>query len=86
MTTHVRSQSERKAEWLAHCHLDKSASDQWLRRKIISLFELEKPDEAESLLLTLADVWLTMFDLPVAECPKHKARMFEIAQRVFPVE
>jgi hypothetical protein len=79
----MRSPAERKQEWLDHSGLDHSADDRWLRDKIAALFDIEQPTAAQERLLAMADLRLTLLDLPAAAYRTHKAELFAMVQSQF---
>jgi hypothetical protein len=79
----MRSSAERKQEWLNYSGLNHSDDDRWLRDKVASLFDVPHPSPSQGELMGMADTWLTMFDLPMAGSPVHKAEMFAKAQAEF---
>ena len=79
----MRSSAERKQEWLNYSGLNYSDDDRWLRDRVASLFDLPHPSPSQAELIGMADIWLTMFDLPVAGSPVHKAKMLAVAQAEF---
>jgi hypothetical protein len=79
----MRSPADRKHEWLSYGGLGYSEDDRWLRDNIASLFDVLRPSPSQTELMNLADTWLTMFDLPVAGSPTHKAKMFAVARAEF---
>ena len=72
-----------KAEWLKYSGLDYSVRDRWLRDKIAGLFDLKNPNDAQKRLLSMADLRLTLADLPPEAYPNHKAELMALAEAEF---
>jgi len=76
----MRTQASLKDEWLRYSGLDYSDDDRWLRDMVASLFELEILNEEQQKLLHMADLHLTLMDLPAAAKPGHKSEMMTFAR------
>ncbi len=79
----MRSRKERKEEWLEYCGWHYSADERWFRDKIAKLFDLETPNESQQRLLFMADLRLTLFDLPDAAYPTHEAELKALLVKEF---
>jgi|EndMetStandDraft_8_1072994.scaffolds.fasta_scaffold348609_1 hypothetical protein len=81
----MRTRASLKEEWLTYSGLDHCDNDRWLRDKIAALFDIEQPSEAHESLLRMADLCLTLADLPAGAYPDHKAELMLMAQSLFGV-
>jgi hypothetical protein len=79
----MRTRRELKREWLRFSGLDYSADDRWVRDNIAALFDVKQPSEAQQRLLSMADMRLTLMDLPSAAWPNHKQQLMTLAQAEF---
>jgi hypothetical protein len=79
----MRTRKELKKEWLRFSGLDYSADDRWVRDNIAALFDVKQPSEAQERLLSMADMRLTLMDLPSAAWPNHKEQLMALAQAEF---
>jgi hypothetical protein len=76
----MRTRKELKKEWLRLSGLDTSADDRWVRDNIAALFDVKQPSEAQERLLSMADMRLTLMDLPSAAWPNHKQELMALAE------
>ena len=79
----MRTPKELKKEWLRFSGLDHSADERWVRDNIAALFDVKQPNEAQSRLLSMADMRLTLMGLPSAAWPNHKEELMALAQAEF---
>ena len=54
-----------------------------MRDNIAALFDVKQPNEAQSRLLSMADMRLTLMGLPSAAWPNHKEELMALAQAEF---
>jgi hypothetical protein len=80
----MRTRADLKNEWLRYSGLNYSDDDCWLRNTVASLFDLETPNEDQKELLHMADLHLTLMDLPAGAKPGHKDDMMAFARSLFP--
>jgi hypothetical protein len=78
----MRSRQDRKNEWIKYSGLNYSKEDRWLRDKIAALFDIEEPNEDQRHVLHMADLRLTLFDLPGGAYPNHKEELMALAQKL----
>jgi hypothetical protein len=78
------TEPELKADWLRCSGLDYSDEDRWLRDTVASLYDLETLNEDQQKLLHMADLHLTLMDLPAAAKPGHENDMMLFARSHFP--
>lgn len=83
-TAPMRTRADRKNEWLRYSNLNYSADDRWLRDTVASLFDLKALTEDQQRLLHMADLHLTLNDLPARAKPGHKEEMMSFARSLFP--
>jgi hypothetical protein len=72
-----------KEEWIRYSGLDWSDEDRWLGDNIAALLDVKEPDEQQRRLLQMADLRLSLFDLPAGAKTKHKEELLSLAQRQF---
>jgi hypothetical protein len=72
-----------KEEWLRCSGWDSSTEKIRLREKIAALSDLENPNEAQQRLLHMADLRLTLMDLPLGARPNHEAELLALARAEF---
>jgi hypothetical protein len=78
-----RSRQDHKDEWIKYSGLDYSDQDRWLRDRIAALFDVEEPNEQQRHVLHMADLRLTLFDLPAGAYPNHKEELMTLARELF---
>jgi hypothetical protein len=78
----IRNRADRKDEWLRYSGLDYSEEDRWLRDKIAALFDIENPNEDQRRVLSMADLRLTLADLPAKAYPNHKQELMALARKL----
>jgi hypothetical protein len=79
----MRSEADLKEEWPRCSGLNDSAEDVWLRDKVASLFNLAKPNEEQDHLLWMAEMRLTLLDLPSSAWRSHKEELMALARKMF---
>lgn len=72
-----------KEEWLRYSGWDASERDRWLRDKIAALFDLADPSPRQQRLLQMADLRLTLQDLPSSAYPGQEAELRALAEIEF---
>ena len=72
-----------KQEWVTCSGLDRTPEDIWLRHKIAKLYDLKEPTESQRQLLHMADLRLTLGDLPANAYPTHEAELRALALEEF---
>src|SRR5262245_40032989 len=79
----MRSRQDRKNEWLEYSGLNYSKEDRWVRDNIAALFDIEEPNEDQRRVLHMADLGLTLGDLPRGAYPTHKEELMALALKLF---
>jgi hypothetical protein len=72
-----------KQEWLTYSDLNRTPEDIWLRHKIAKLFDLREPSESQSQLRCMANVGLSLSDLPANAYPNHETELRALALKEF---
>ena len=72
-----------KQEWLKYTPWLHSEDDNWLWENVTKLFDIKQPTDLQHRILSDADLFLTLMDLPPAAKPNHKAEMMDRAELEF---
>lgn len=72
-----------KQEWLRFSGWDSTEHDRWLRDRIASLFDLDRPTALQHRILHMASLRLTLQDLPATAYPTQEDELRALAEAEF---
>jgi len=77
------TKQQQKDDWIRCSGFHYSDEDRWLRDNVAKLFDIEEPDEQQKKVIWMANLHITLLDLPGGAYPNHKKELLALAHKHF---